>query len=79
MKHLNEVYEESTTNCLIATQTHCVLENGAMHMVLRGSGHAFDMLDWAEPTGRTEELVLVMCAQHLKETVFLVKIIADSQ
>ena len=59
-KHLNGVWEQNATTCLMSTETLCVSENGAMCMAHRGSEQASTMLDWVEPTVKTTELVLAM-------------------
>ena len=59
MEHLNRICEQPVTNCLIATQTHCVPEAGVVRMPHRGGEHTSAILDLAKPTGKAVALILV--------------------
>lgn len=58
MEHLNGVYEQSATSCLMVTQTNCVPGAEVVSMAHRGSKHTSAMLDRTDQTDRAMELVL---------------------
>ena len=48
--------EQCIANCLVMTQAYCNPGSEAERMALRGSKHAFAMLEWVEQAGRTVDL-----------------------
>ena len=60
LEHVNGVCKQCATNCLMATYTHCLPGAGVHDGGSQKCEHTSIMLDRAEQTGKTVELVLAI-------------------